>query len=128
MEVITTTAFLSDPLCFKNGCAIVPERFNIDDTVLYIALKYGFVSSARFLAFCSLTVETSFMAFVICCVLCMLLLLRLMSLMDAISFHRLYLKDALHSSIALTSAFSLSPVSSLVERMDSKISGYFVSI
>ena len=37
----------------------------------------------------SFTVETSFMAFVICCVLCMLSLRLLISLMDAILYHHL---------------------------------------
>ena len=43
----------------------------------------GDVLSARARAFCSFTVETSFMALVICSVLCILSFLRLIALMVA---------------------------------------------
>ena len=48
-------------------------------------LKYDFERSAPALALCSFTVDTSFIAFVICWVLWMLLRRRLMSRIEAIT-------------------------------------------
>lgn len=55
--------------------------------------KYGLDSSAFVLAFCSLTVETSFIAFVICWVLWILPFRLLMSLMEAIQIHLFFLSE-----------------------------------
>lgn len=65
------------------GCSMFPAFASMEVTVAYMHSKYAFEFSARVLAFCSFTVEISFMAFVICCVLCTLLRRLLISLIDA---------------------------------------------
>ena len=79
------TAFFPDACGFKYGCSIVPDLASMDVTVAYILSKYGLDRSARAFVFCSLTVDTSFIALVICCVLAILLRRRFMSLIEAIS-------------------------------------------
>ena len=59
----------------------------IELIVSYILLKYAFDSSARCLALCNFTVDTSFIAFVICPVLSTLAFRLLISIIDAMTDH-----------------------------------------
>ena len=63
------TALLAEPLEERYGWSIFSDFDRIDCMVSYILSKYGLACSALALALWSLTVDTSFIAFVICCVL-----------------------------------------------------------
>ena len=131
LPVIMMTAFLSDSFASRYLCFIFPDLARMEFTVSYIHLKYACDCSALCLALCNLTVETSFMAFVICCVLSTLCLRLFMSLIEAIIVSPIscyYLNCSLNSVIALTSFSSISADISLSFLMLSGISGYLVLI